>query len=232
MFERYSIAATREQISNHFSVDVPAHYKPFYNAGPTHILPVITSQNPEGISFFYWGAIPQWIKDKNISEKLINIRAETIQDKPAFKKKMMRYRCIVPIDGFYSWKKISKKSFIPYRFFLKNKGLMSIAALWEEFEDEQEETHYTFSVITSSANKSVELVNERMPLLLTAANEKIWLNENATEEELTGVLFSKSTPQLEFYTVSPRIGQLTANESALLLPTAPADQHGNLTLFD
>lgn len=232
MFERYSIAATKQQLSDHFSVDVPAHYKAFYNAGPTHLLPVITHQHPEGVSFFYWGGIPQWIKDKNISEKLINIRAETIQDKPALKKKLMRFRCIVPLDGFYSWKKISKKSAIPYRFFLKSKDLMSMAGLWEEFEDEQEETHHTFSVITTRSNAQVETINERMPMLLSPQQEKIWLDKDSSEIDLLKILASNDSPSLESYTVSPRISSLAANESTLLLPSAPADQHGNLTLFD
>ncbi len=232
MFDRYSIAATPQQLRDHFSVDVPSHYKKYYNAGPTHLLPVITHHNPEGLSFFYWGAIPQWIKNKNISEKLINVRAETIQDKPVLKKKMMRFRCLIPIDGFYCWKKISKKSAIPYRFFSRNKELLAMAGLWEEFEDEQEETHHTFSIITTQSNKQVQPINERMPLLLNKEMRKIWLNKESTENELLGMLRIETPIDLEFYTVSPRIGRLAANESTLMLPTAPADQFGNLTLFD
>ncbi|MFZ1809519.1 MAG: SOS response-associated peptidase [Cyclobacteriaceae bacterium] len=232
MFDRYSIAATADQLTDHFSVDVPSHYKKYYNAGPTHLLPVITHDNSEGISFFYWGAIPQWIKNKNISEKLINIRAETIEDKPALRKKLMRFRCIIPIDGFYSWKKISKKSAVPYRFFQKKKELLAMAGLWEEFEDEQEETHHTFSVITIPSNKQVLSVNERMPLLLNKETWNTWLNKDATENDLLGLLSVKNSIELDSYTVSPRIGLLSANESTLFFPTAPADQFGNLTLFD
>ena len=232
MVERYSIAATSLQLADHFAVDVPAHYKPRYNAGPTHLLPVITHHNPDGISFFYWGAIPQWIKNKNISEKLINIRAESIGDKPSLKKKMMRYRCIVPLDGFYSWKRIGKKSAVPYRFFLKNKGLFSMAALWEEFEDEQEETHHTFSIITKAADVQVKPVNERMPVLLDDANSKLWLNSESSENDLLNMLAKPTVFPLESFTVSPRINSLELNEATMMLPSAPADQHGNLTLFD
>lgn len=232
MFDRYSIAATSQQLTDHFSVDVPSHYKKYYNAGPTHLLPVITHHMPEGVSFFYWGAIPQWIKDKNISEKLINIRSETIKDKPTLRKKMMRFRCIIPIDGFYCWKKISKKSAIPYRYFQKKKELLAMAGLWEEFEDEQGETHHTFSVITTPSNKQVLPVNERMPLLLNKKTLEAWLNKDATENELLSLLNFENAIELESYTVSPRIGLLSANEATLFLPTAPADQFGNLTLFD
>ena len=232
MFDRYSIAATAPQIADHFSVDVPTHYKKFYNAGPTHLLPVITHDDSEGVSFFYWGAIPQWIKNKNISEKLINIRAETIKDKPALRKKMLRFRCIIPIDGFYSWKRIGKKSAVPYRFFHKKKELLAMTGLWEEFEDEQEETHHTFSVITTPSNQQVLPVNERMPLLLNKESRNLWLNKDANENDLLNLLNLDSKVELESYTVSPRISVLSANESTLFLPTAPADQFGNLTLFD
>ncbi len=232
MVERYSLAATASQLADHFVVDVPSHYKARYNAGPTHLLPVVTHHHPEGVSFFYWGAIPQWIKNKNISEKLINIRAETIGDKPSLRKKMMHYRCIVPIDGFYSWKRIGKKSAVPYRFFQKNKRLLSMAALWEEFEDEEEKTHHTFSVITKAADAQVKSVNERMPFLLDDNAYKLWLDAESTEKDLLNLLAKPLSIPLEFYTVSPRINSLELNDSTMILPSAPADQHGNLTLFD
>jgi len=232
MFERYSIAAPASQLGDQFSVDVPARYKPFYNAGPTHLLPVITHHNPEGLSFFYWGAIPEWIKNKNISEKLINIRAETIPEKSTYRKKLTQFRCLVPADGFYAWKKIGKRSAVPYRFIPKDKKLLAMAALWEEFEDEHETTHHTFNIITAPSSGQVASVNERMPLLLDKASQKLWLDGQSTEKILLDLMTSGKPPELEFYSVSPRIGLLSANEASLLLPSAPADQHGNLTLFD
>ncbi|MCB0490591.1 MAG: SOS response-associated peptidase [Cyclobacteriaceae bacterium] len=231
MFERYSIGSTANQLADFYSVDVPSYYKPNYNAGPTHLLPVITHHNPEGISFFYWGAIPSWVNNKNVSEKLINVRGETIPDKSTFRKKMMRYRCLVPADGFYAWKKISKRAAIPYRFFAKDKSLLTFAGLWEEFEDEEGETHHTFSIITVQSNGQVVTVNERMPALLDKQGEKVWLNKESSEKELLDALRPK-TIELENHTVSPRIASLDANDASLILPSAPADQHGNLTLFD
>ena len=148
------------------------------------------------------------------------------------KKKMMRFRCLVPADGFYCWKKISKKSAVPYRFFPKDKELLAMAGLWEEFEDEQEETHHTFSIITAPSNRQVQNVNERMPFLLNKEMQKTWLDQNATESGLLDLFQVKPSIELESYTVSPRIGLLNLNEPTILLPTAPADQFGNLTLFD
>lgn len=232
MIDRYSIAASAQALGHRFSVDVPSHYKPYYNAGPAQLLPVITHRSPEGVSFFYWGLVPQWAKAKTPGEKIINTRAEGIPEKPALQKKLLHYRCIVPADGFYAWKRIGKKTNIPYRFFLKNQQLASFAGLWEEYEDEHGEMHHTFSMITIPSNSLVAKVAERMPLLLNQDGERLWLNKETPIESLFKVMIPFPADQMESYTVSPRINSASINDPSLLLPTAPADQFGNLTLFD
>ena len=112
MCGRYTIIAKAEEIEKRFNVEVPEVYAPRYNAAPSQILPVITNQNPEGLSFFHWGLIPRWAKDKSISSKLINARAETITEKASFKNAMKHRRCLVLADGFYEWKPTGKKSCI------------------------------------------------------------------------------------------------------------------------
>ncbi len=232
MFERYSLAASSPEVSERFSVEVPKHYKQAYNAGPSQLLPVITHQTPEGLSFFYWGLAPNWAKNKTISEKLINTKGESIAEKTALKKKLSQFRCLIPADGFYAWKKVGKKTSIPYRFFLKSKSIFSLGGLWEEYEDENEETHHTFSIITVKSNSLVTPVSERMPLMLDKATEGIWLNKNSVDTDLLPLLKSSDESKMDCYTVSPRISSLSNNSATLLLPTAPADQFGNLTLFD
>jgi putative SOS response-associated peptidase YedK len=108
MIDRYTITALPEKITDRFAVDVPEFYAPKYNAAPTQLLPVITADAPQGVSHFYWGTSPEWSKNKTLSEKIINVQAESIQEKPALKKAMMRTRCIVPADSFYAWKKTGK----------------------------------------------------------------------------------------------------------------------------
>ncbi len=233
MIDRYSIAASAQALAHRFSVDVPSHFKPFYNAGPAALLPVITHHSPEGISFFFWGLVPQWAKAKAPGEKLINTRAESIFEKSSLQNKLLHYRCIVPADGFYAWKKLGKKTSVPYRFFLKNQQLTSFGGLWEEYEDEHGEMHHTFSIITVPSIPMVAKVAERMPLMLSQDEERLWLNKETPIELLTKVLASSHpADQMDSYTVSPRINSAGINDSSLLLPAAPADQFGNLTLFD
>lgn len=233
MIDRYSIAASAQALAHRFSVDVPSHYKPYYNAGPAELLPVITQLSPEGVSFFFWGLVPEWAKAKTPAEKLINTKAEYILEKPALQKKLLAYRCIVPADGFYAWKKLGKKTSVPYRFFLKDQQLTSFAGLWEEYEDEHGDMHHTFSIITTRSTPIVVKVAERMPLMLTLDGERQWLNKETPIESLIQVMAAPyPADQMDSYTVSPKINAVGINDPSLLLPTAPADQFGNLTLFD
>jgi len=137
MIDRYSITASSAKINERFRAEVLDTYTPRYNAAPTQLLPVITHSTPHGVSTFFWGTSPEWSKNKSLSEKIINIRAETIMEKPPLKKAMMKSRCLIPADGFYAWKKVGKKTAIPYRFIIPDQELFSFAGTWEEFEDNE-----------------------------------------------------------------------------------------------
>jgi putative SOS response-associated peptidase YedK len=232
MIDRYSLTASAAKIGERFSVDVPEFVQPVYNAAPTQILPVITSASPQGVSTFFWGTSPQWSKNKTLSEKLINVRAEQIQEKTSTKKALLKTRCLVPADGFYAWKKAGKKTMIPYRFIATNQELFSMAGMWDEYEDTDGNEFHTFTIITTPANELVSSIYDRMPVMLNKETEKIWLDPTSTEEELMAILISYPAGDINLYSVSPRISDSNANVPSLIMPAPPADQFGNLTLFD
>jgi putative SOS response-associated peptidase YedK len=233
MCSRYSITATSDQLSSRFQVDVPpAFYKPSYNAAPSQLLPVITSDSSNGISLFYWGLPPERAQNKSISERIINLRIETLQEKAIYKRAVRTHRCLVPADGYYTWKQLGKKTTVPYRVIRKDKTLFSFAGIWEEYESEAGDNQHTFSIITVPANAILSGISERMPVILNPDQERIWLNNQATEVELLSVLKTYPEDSLEFYTVSPRVNSIQNNDSTLTRPAPAADQHGNLTLFN
>lgn len=231
MIERYSLTATASEIAERFSADVPEFYKPRYNAAPTQLLPIITSTDPQGLSLFYWGRPPQFARNKSLSERIVNLRQENIAERPVLKKALMKYRCIIPADGFYAWKKLGKKTAIPYRFTSTEK-LFSFAGLWEEFEDEGGAMVHTFTIITLTANDAVGKITERMPMILDKRLEAAWLNPASSESTILNTLIPYPSEKLSLYPVSPRINELNLDVPSLIIPTPPADQHGNLTLFD
>ena len=230
MVNRYSIAATSEAISDRFRVDATAAYKPQFNAAPTHLLPVITQQSQIGLSFFYWGAPPSWANQKPLAERIINTKVEAFPDKSVIRKKLVAHRCLIPADGFFAWKRISKKGTIPYRFTLKDNSLFAIAGLWEEYENENGENFHTFNMITTAANESVLPVSERMPAIILPAQEKNWLGQ--TDEKNLLKMVKVFPEALDHYAVSSIVNQPERNDRTVLLPAPPADQFGNLTLFD
>jgi putative SOS response-associated peptidase YedK len=231
MIERFSIGVSSVQLAERFGVEASGAFQSRYNVSPSQLVPVITHEDPKGFSFFYWGQPPGWTKNKSLAERIINVRAEQIGEKPTFKKNLVQHRCLVPADGFYSWKKFGKKSLIPWRFILKDKSTFSIPALWEEYDDDQESYH-TFTLITTSANSFISVANDRMPVIFGKESEKIWLSKETTESELIALLVPSPAEQWDGFSVSTKLNDLTFDRPSLLLPVPPADQFGNLTLFD
>jgi len=231
MGDRYTITASGEQLANRFGIEVMENYEPKYNAAPTQILPVIT-QGSKGLSWFYWGQIPELAKNRSISSKLIYAEAESVHQKASTKNLLASSRCIVPVDGFYDWKKVSKKGKIPYRFIFGEKGVRSFPGIWEEFEDNDGNEVHTFKIITTVANEAVAEMSDRMPVILEKEQEEIWLSDSASEEELLELLKPYPSDKMGSYTVSPRFSDTKNEGPALVEPMAPADQFGNYSLFD
>lgn len=232
MVDRYSLTALSPALSERFSVEVPDHYKPRYNAAPSQLLPVITSSGRQGLSWFYWGRPPRFARNKNLGEKIINLSVETLKEKPVLKKALLQHRCIIPADGFYAWKKVGKKISIPHRISVADQKLFSMAGLWEEFEDEDNSMVHTFTLITTPSNKSILPITERMPVIFDKNAEDVWLHAKAPEGELISLLKAYSTEKMNLYTVSPRINDPAVDQPSLIIPAPAADQYGNLTLFD
>jgi putative SOS response-associated peptidase YedK len=139
---------------------------------------------------------------------------------------------VIPCDGFYAWKKVGKKTSIPYRFILQSKELFGLAGLWEEFEDTEGHEIQTFTIITVPSNTLTATVYERMPVMFSKDNEKIWLDSSTTEEQLLSLLIPFPDTSMTCYPVSPGISDTKVDVPSLIIPTPPADQFGNLTLFD
>jgi len=231
MIERYSIGVTAKQLAQRFQIDEPTAHQARYNAAPSHLLPVITHEAPQGFSFFYWGQPPGWTKNKTLAEKIINVRAEQIFEKPVLKKNLMQHRCLIPADGFYAWKKVGKKTMIPWRFTTKDKSIVSFPGLWEEYDDQEGNSFHTYTLITIPSNDFVSPVTERMPVIIEKSKELTWLNKESTEDELACLLTAFPEP-MDGYAVSPQLNTISFDRPSLILPVPPADQFGNLTLFD
>ena len=230
MFERYTLSTNSEDLEKSLEVEVPERYAPRYNAAPTGLLPVITNESPEGISFFYWGLPPSMAKNKSLSQKLINADVGQLFTKPSYRNALKSRRCLVPSDGLYYWKKTSRKSKVPYRFTQNDQDVFLMAGIWDEFEQDGTITH-TFNIITKPALPAILPYSPTMPLILDKEFTSSWLSDSS-EKNLEEALAGGEEIQFGSYPVSSKINNIELDQADLIKQSYPMDQFGNYSLFD
>ena len=150
---------------------------PSFNVAPTHFHPVITQEDAQHFQYFKWGMIPFWAKDAKIGSKMINARIETLLEKPFYKSSLEKRRCLVPMDGFYEWKKTNGKHKKPMRIKVLNQDVFFMAGLYDHWKDPSGQLIHSFTIITQAANSFMESIHDRMPSLLMPDVEKLWIQD-------------------------------------------------------
>jgi putative SOS response-associated peptidase YedK len=198
MCTRYSLTKNKEFLSKRFGVPAPESWKVRYNVGPGQSMPVITNRRSDEISFFRWGFIPNWSLDETTGQNLINAKGETILSKAPFKQAIKSQRCLILADGYFEWKKLGRAK-IPYRITLSNDEIFAFAGIWDYWENSSGEIINSFSIITTVANKLVSDINDRMPVILTQENEKKWLSDKLSEQDITALLIPFDSEKMSYY---------------------------------
>ena len=219
MCGRYSFAPDLKIVNEHYDISVnDDDLTPNYNCAPSQLLPVITNDKSIGFNFFRWGLIPFWAKDISIGNKLINARSETILEKPSFRNAFRQRRCLVSADAFYEWKQEVKEK-IPYRIFLKNQNIFSMAGIWEKCKLSNGETIFSFAIITTQPNTLMTKIHNRMPVILDKKGEDLWIN-NTDEKELTNLLKPFPAEQMTAYRISNLVNSPRNNSPKIIEPIA------------
>jgi putative SOS response-associated peptidase YedK len=193
-------------------------------------IPAITQQAPVEISLLNWGmGIPQ-IKDPAKLKQVSLISAALFPAQPYLQDLLSANRCLIPADGFYLWKRVSKKGKVPYRIVLKWNLPFAIAGIWSISKND--ETQKDCALFTTSSNTALQHISPYMPAILPLEHEKTWLYESLPAEEALKLLLPYPAENMKAYPVSARL--LNANENSELLtrPAQPTDQFGNYILFE
>ncbi len=218
MCGRYSFAIVDELIEERFGVRVrTAIYKARYNCAPGQELAVISNSTPGEISLFHWGLIPSWAKEKSIGYKMINARSETILEKPSYKNAFRSRRCLVPADSFFEWKKDSEKT--PYRILMKDEKPFAMAGIWDHWATADGEIIHSFSILTTSPNELMSGIHDRMPVILSAADEKRWLSPSS-DSELLGILKPYPAEKMKAYKISKLVNSPKNDTAEILTPVS------------
>ncbi|MEM9345108.1 MAG: SOS response-associated peptidase [Planctomycetota bacterium] len=150
---------------------------PRYNIAPgTPVLVVRDTPTGRRIEHVRWGLVPGWADDPKIGYCMINARSETAVAKPAFKSAMKYRRCIVPVSGFYEWKKIDHKTKQPHYITVQNAEVFGIAGLWESWQDPAGNELETMAILTCAPNELMADLHDRMPVILGPNDYDAWLD--------------------------------------------------------
>jgi putative SOS response-associated peptidase YedK len=215
MCGRYSITTPVEALARLFRFGGPLrNLPPRYNVAPTQQVPIVRRQH-EGLTGerdlaeVRWGLIPFWARNAPIGARMINVRAEGVADKPAFRRAFRQRRCLVPADGFYEWQKTGSSK-QPWRITLKDGEPFAFAGLWERWEKAPDGVPVeSCTIITAAANALVAKLHDRMPVILPAHAYPAWLGEDsALLPELRALLRPYPSEAMRAYRVSTAVNNV------------------------
>ena len=177
MCGRFTLKTPAAALAEHFEVPGFADLLPRYNVAPSQpvavIRPAADRPGREAV-MLRWGLIPAWADDPAIGYKMINARAETVADKPAYRSAFKKRRCLIPADSFYEWAKSGKHK-QPWNFALPDGGPFAFAGLWETWSKGDGPVE-SCTLVTTEANGTVAPVHARMPVILLPEEYGRWLD--------------------------------------------------------
>jgi putative SOS response-associated peptidase YedK len=204
MCGRYALVVAGDgSLQRRFSLeellDDPA---PRFNVAPTQTLPVVVRHSPNHLETMRWGLIPSWAKDPSVGNRMINARAETVAEKPAFRRPFRSRRCLVPASGFFEWKREGTGK-QPYFIHLTDEPLFAFAGLYDIWHDPQGQEVRSYTILTTDANDLMAPIHDRMPVILAREDEDDWLDPDIREpERLLPLLRPYPARAMEAYPVS------------------------------
>ncbi len=217
MCGRYNIATAPEQVRALFRYPEQPNFPPRYNVAPTQPIPIVRmADGGRHFALVRWGLIPPWVKDPRTFSLLINARAESVNEKPAFKNAMKRRRCLIPADGFYEWKSEGGRK-RPFVARPKGEGLMAFAGLWETWIGPNGEEMETAAIITTEANKEMGAVHHRAPVIVPPEQFDFWLDcANVSEKEAAELFRPAPDGSMEVYEISTAVNRVDNDAPQLL----------------
>lgn len=226
MCGRFVSSSPPDELAKYFDVQAVAEsvVEPNYNVAPSSdIYVVVETGGVRRLDTFHWGLVPFWAKGPSTGNKMINARAESVAEKNAYKHAFKKRRCIIPVDGFYEWRKIpGQKTKQPYFIQRTDGEPMAFAGLWEVWrpkEDTERETDplRSCTIITGEPNEKIAEIHDRMPVLLPPSAWDEWLDPSNDDLETLRKLLVPAPPELiTLHPVSRQVNNVRENGPELI----------------
>jgi putative SOS response-associated peptidase YedK len=219
MCGRYLIISPPEALRRLFGYPEQPNFPPRYNVAPTQPVPVVTFENgARHFRLMRWGLLPAWVKDPRKFTLLINARAETVLEKPAFKNAMKRRRCLIPADGYYEWQG-SGKTKQPYFIASHDRQPIGFAGLMETWLGPNGEELDTVAIVTTAASADLAALHHRVPVTIAPGDFDSWLDCGRVDAaEAATLLTAPGQGAFAWHAVSTRVNRVANDDAQLILP--------------
>jgi putative SOS response-associated peptidase YedK len=219
MCGRFTLTSDLDRLTEHFAFRATnLSYTPRYNIAPSQPVLTLIDAQERRAGFLRWGLVPSWAKDPSIGDRMINARAETVAEKPSFRRALQKRRCLVLSDGFYEWRKEGKKK-TPLFIALKSQEPFGFAGLWETWKSSTGEVMHSCTIITTTPNTLMESIHNRMPVILPRAAEEAWLDRTVEDpQSLLRLLAPYPAEEMVAYPVSQLVNSPRNDTPACIEP--------------
>ena len=229
MCGRYATTLTSTSLNAEFEIDLAnsfAGFEPDFNMAPTKMAPIVVQRVPPDadpyreLMLARWGLIPSWAKGPSIGSPMINARAETVAEKPSFRKAFATRRALVPADGYYEWYAGHGASKQPFYITPRNRSVMAMAGLYEFWKDPGTgQWVISFTILTTTAEDALGHLHDRMPLIVEKDSYQQWLDPAPQPTgELLSLLVPAAPGRLDAFPVSKAVGNFRNNGPELIKP--------------
>jgi putative SOS response-associated peptidase YedK len=226
MCGRYALTRNAEVLVRLFGLRATPQSEPRYNIAPTQDALVVRvgKDGERKAEPLHWGLVPFWADDPSIGNRMINARAESAADKPAYRAAFRKRRCLVPADAFYEWKKLGKGK-QPYAIRRNDDQPMALAGLWEYWQGKEGEELRSFTILTTDPNELVKPLHNRMPVVIDPKDFDLWLDPQVDDpKKLKPLIRPADASRMEAYPVSRRVNSPGNDDARCLEPVEPADE--------
>ena len=223
MCGRFTLTINPAEAQETFSsFSFPQQFAPRFNIAPTQPVLVIPNDDQNTADFFVWGLIPMWAKDPSIGSRMINARAETLEEKPAFRSSLKYKRCLILADGFYEWKGAEgKKVKTPFFIHMKDRKPFAFAGLWDSWNSPDGSLVKSCTIITTEPNELTGIIHNRMPVILHSRDYAKWLNPSPqTPDQLKPLLKPFAADLMDAYPVSTLVNTPANDRPELVVPAS------------
>jgi len=218
MCSRFVLKTPAPAIAKLFNLEKIQDWKPRYNIAPSQMIPALVhplENKKRELKMLQWGFVASWTQGGRL---VVNVQSEEVGEKPLWQESFEKWRCLIPLDGFYEWRHQAKETH-PYYFQMKNHKPFALAGIWATQKMEGE-TREVCAILTTHPNDAVRAVHDRMPVILNSKQFDLWMDPDLRDFRAIGeILKPYPTEEMEAYQVGAWVNNVLNDDEKCIQPS-------------